>query len=34
MTIDLGDLLYPDSVYPDPIREGPLADMLDPDFQT
>jgi predicted TIM-barrel fold metal-dependent hydrolase len=30
MTVDFGGHLYPESVYPDPIREGPLADMLGP----
>lgn len=28
MTVDFGGHLYPESVYPEPIREGPLGELL------
>ncbi|MFC6974350.1 amidohydrolase family protein [Halomicroarcula sp. GCM10025709] len=30
MTVDFGGHLYPESVYPDPIREGQLGELLGP----
>lgn len=30
MTIDFGGHLYPETVYPEPIQEGPIGDLLGP----
>lgn len=30
MTVDFGGHLFPESVFPEPIREGPLSDLLGP----